>query len=99
MLCIRWLPVNTHFCSSQTALVQVKPAGGQLCSFVNLNGETIIPPQFHMNKVCFPFSERGIAAVYEKVNNKYYFINARGEKVPTQITNFNLIGYEGFKTD
>ncbi len=73
---------------SQTYVTQVKPAGGKLWGYANLQGELIIPAQFDK---CYKFSGDGYAPIYDSQNKKYYFINIKGEKLATDISDYRLI--------
>ena len=75
---------------SQTLVTQVKPAGSKLWGYANIKGEQIIPAQFEK---CFPFSEDGYAPIYDTKKKQYYFINIRGERLETAVTDFKLIAF------
>jgi len=74
---------------SQTFITQVKPYEGKLWGYINEQGETVIEPAY---KKCYPFSENGLAPIYE--SKKFQFINTKGEVLNTDINGFKLI--EGF---
>ena len=72
---------------------QVKPLDSDLWGFVNQKGEFIIKPQFEK---CFEFSSDGLAPVLNTKTKQYYFINLKGEKLATEITEFELQNILGF---
>ena len=83
---------------SQTLVTQVKPAGSKLWGYANLKGDMIIPASYEK---CYAFSPDGLAAVYNAKEKQFYFINLKGEKLPTEITGFKLkdgllSDFEGF---
>ncbi len=79
---------------SQDMLTQVKPSGSKTWGYANNKGEVVIPPQFEK---CYKFSRDGYATIYDTKNHQYYFINAKGEKLNTEVTNFKL--HDGFGFD
>lgn len=78
---------------SQRYLVQVKPVDSKKWGYANEKGELVISPQFEK---CHKFSADGLAPIYDTKNRQYYFINAQGEKVATEVTDFKLIDRFGF---
>jgi hypothetical protein len=89
LLALMGLSINAQ----STFVALVKPYGGDLWGYVNLKGEFIIPAQFSK---CFPFSDAGYAPIHDTKNKQYYFINLKGEKLSTEITDYKLIGLLGF---
>ena len=78
---------------AQTYVTQVKPAGNKKWGYANLNGEIIIPAQYEK---CYQFSSDGLAIIYE--SKQHHFINLKGEKLPTEVTDFNVReGFLGFE--
>ncbi len=77
--------------TSQTSLVLVKPAGSKEWGFVNLSDEYVIQPKF---RKVGEFSPDGYAPVYE--DRKYYFINASGDKLQTEASDYRLKNFFGF---
>jgi len=61
---------------SQTYVFQMRNADSKLWGYANVNGEIIIEPQY---KMCYSFSEEGIAPVYYSLQNHYDFINLNNE--------------------
>jgi len=85
---------------AQSYITQVKPAGEKLWGYANQNGEIILPAKYEK---CYKFSPEGLAAIYDKEERQYYFINPKGEKLETEVKGFKLkdgFGYdlEGFKS-
>ncbi len=76
---------------SQTYLVQVKPAGSKTWGYANEKGEIVIPATFEK---CYEFSEEGYAPIYEPSEKAHHFIDVKGKRLATQITDFKL--REGF---
>ncbi|MBK6752250.1 MAG: WG repeat-containing protein [Flavobacteriales bacterium] len=75
--------------SAQTLLVQVKPAGSDLWGYANNKGEMVVPPTY---KSCFRFTESGYAAVNDPVTKKGGFIDTKGQRLQTEVSDFELIG-------
>src|SRR3972149_12092721 len=80
----------------QTYVTQVKPIGSDLWGYANQKGEIIIQAQFTK---CYKFSIEGLAPIYDTKNRQYYFINLKGEKLSTEITDFKLIDGFGFDVE
>lgn len=78
---------------AQTYLAQVKPAGSKKWGYVNDKGELVIPAQFEK---CYRFSSEGLAAIYDTAKKQYYFIDSKGNVLPTEITSFKLMDGFGF---
>jgi hypothetical protein len=83
---------------SQTYTILAKPAGGKDWGYANVKGEFFIEPKF---KDCISFSQDGLAAIYDGKQKRYYFIDLKGEVLPTEITDFKLFevflfGMKGF---
>jgi len=77
---------------AQTFLTQVKPYGEKLWGYANQKGEIVIKPIY---KVCYAFSEDGLAPIYE--SKKYAFINIKGDVIEPEIKKIQLIkGVFGF---
>nr|MBP6697673.1 WG repeat-containing protein [Flavobacteriales bacterium] len=74
---------------AQTLLVQVKPAGSDLWGYANNKGEMVVPPTY---KSCFRFTESGYAAVNDPATKKGGFIDTKGERLKTEVSDFELIG-------
>ncbi|MEO7989808.1 MAG: WG repeat-containing protein [Chryseolinea sp.] len=81
---------------SQTYITQVKLAGQKKWGYATLIGEIIIPAQYEK---CYKFSSDGLAAIYDTDKRQYYFINTKGEKLPTDIPGFKLIDGFGFDVE
>jgi hypothetical protein len=79
--------------NAQQYVIQVKPAGGDLWGYANLKGELLIAVQYTK---CTEFSSDGLAAVLNEKTKQYYFINIKGDKLSTEITDFKLISFLGF---
>ncbi|MBU8891767.1 MAG: WG repeat-containing protein [Bacteroidales bacterium] len=83
---------------SQTFIIQARTMDSKDWGFINLKGDYILNPQY---RKCYSFSEDGYAVIYERKIG-YSFINTKGEKLQTEITNFRLkevfgFGTQGFK--
>ena len=78
---------------SQEYRTQVKPVDSKTWGYANEKGEMVIKPQFEK---CHKFSSDGLAAIYDTKAKQYYFINAKGEKINTEVTDFKLIDRFGF---
>jgi hypothetical protein len=72
---------------SQTYVVMVKPLGSESWGYTNVKGELIIPAKF---RKCGEFSKEGFAPIYDPETKKFFFINLKGEVLPTEITDFKL---------
>ncbi|HMG92509.1 MAG TPA: WG repeat-containing protein [Chryseolinea sp.] len=80
---------------AQTYVTQVKPAGDKKWGYANLNGEIIIPAQYEK---CYEFSSDGLAIIYDSKAKQHHFINLKGEKLPTEVSKFNVKeGFLGFE--
>jgi hypothetical protein len=84
---------------SQTLVIQVKPPGSNLWGYANLKGEMIIPAQFQL---CNSFSKDGYAVIYDKKKKQYSFIDLKGDRLKTEVTDFRMISIltlniEGFQ--
>ncbi|MBK8338630.1 MAG: WG repeat-containing protein [Flavobacteriales bacterium] len=75
--------------SAQTLLVQVKPVGSDLWGYADNKGEMVVPPTY---KSCFRFTESGYAAVNDPATKQGGFINTKGERLKTEVSDFELIG-------
>lgn len=78
---------------SQTFVVQVKPVGSELWGYADIDGKLIIEPKY---KLCYPFSEAGVAFTYKSRGNVYTFINLKGEEIKVEIDDFILKDAFGF---
>lgn len=72
-------------------IILVKPMDSREWGFVNLKGEYVIQPKY---RKVGEFSEDGYAPVYE--DRKYHFINTKGEKLTTEISDYKLKNFFGF---
>ena len=81
---------------SQTYVTQVKPAGGKLWGYANLKGELIIPAQYEK---CYRFSSDGYVPIFDTKGKEYYFINIKGEKLATDVSNYKLISAFGIDAE
>ncbi|HYG37583.1 MAG TPA: WG repeat-containing protein [Cytophagales bacterium] len=72
---------------SQTYVTQAKPYKEDNWGYLNNKGEFVIAPQY---RKCFEFSEDGYAPVLEGKSKQYQFINLKGEKLNTEISEFRL---------
>ena len=93
--------LNCLYSWSQTYVTQVKPLGAKVWGYANQKGEVIIEPQFEK---CYEFSSNGLAAVYNKMQKQFYFINTSGKKMETEISGFKIkeglaTDYKGFNDD
>ncbi len=88
------LAVSSAFASfSQTYLTQVKPAGSKTWGYANEKGELVIPAKYEK---CYKFSREGLAAIYDREERQYHFINTKGERLATEIKGFKLRDAMGF---
>lgn len=76
-----------HGAFSQTLVTQAKPFGSDTWGYLNNKGEFLIDPQY---KKCFEFSKDGWAPVIEGKSKQYQFINTKGEKLATEVSEFKL---------
>ncbi len=95
----------SSFCSvAQTKLILIRPADSKTWGYANEKGIMVISPQFAK---AFSFSEDGLAVNYDVNEKKYCFINTKGEKLNTEVTELKLkldvtfgiisvLDYEGF---
>lgn len=84
------------FCSNaiaQTYVIMVKPFDSKTWAYANLKGELIIKPE---EGKCYKFSSDGLAPIYGQKAKQYYFINIKGEKLQTEITDFKIKDGFGF---
>jgi hypothetical protein len=79
--------------AAQTYLTQVKPAGSKTWGYANSKGELVIPAKYEK---CYKFSSEGLAPIYDTEKRQYYFINAKGETLTTEISGYRLIDGFGF---
>jgi hypothetical protein len=77
--------------SAQEYIVQYKPFGTKNWGYINLDGTVVIEPQYRM---CYEFSEQGIAAVYYSKRNHYDLINLQNQVIDVEPEKFIL--KEGF---
>jgi hypothetical protein len=82
----------------QSYITQVKPMGKKEWGYMNSKGEMVIAAKY---RKCFPFSNDGLAPIYE--SKKFFFINTKGEKMPTDVSGYRMIegsfgigGLQGF---
>ena len=85
--------VTQRNAGGRTFLAQVKPMGSKLWGYINLEGDIVIEPKFSKS---FPFSEDGFAPVYDPKEKEYCFIDASGNKLNTEIKDFDLLSILGF---
>jgi hypothetical protein len=78
---------------SQTYVVLVQPAGSKDWGYADIKGNMIIDAKY---KKCIGFSDNGLAAIYDAKIKQFYFINLKGETLPTEIKDFKLIEVLGF---
>jgi len=78
---------------AQNYAILVRPAGVKEWGYANLKGDMIIDAKY---KKCIGFSEEGYAAIYDGGAKQFFFINLKGESLPTEITGFKLIEILGF---
>lgn len=87
------LLLNTQSIAQQRLVTQVKPTGSDLWGFINLKGDFIIKPQFEN---CFEFSIDGFAPVKSPKDKQFSFVNIKGEKLVTEVSDYRLINILGF---
>jgi hypothetical protein len=83
---------------AQSYVILVQPAGVKEWGYCDLTGNLIIDAKY---KKCIGFSEDGLAAIYDSKTKQFFFINPKGETLPTEIKDFKLIeimlfGMKGF---
>jgi hypothetical protein len=83
---------------AQNYIILVQPAGSKDWGYADLSGKLIIEAKY---KKCIGFSEDGLAAIYDGKLKQFYFINTKGETLPTEVTDFKLMeillfGMKGF---
>ncbi len=78
--------VLNSFSFGQDYITQVKPQDKGEWGYMNIKGDIIVSPQYAK---CFKFSEDGYAPIYK--DKKFFFINAQGEQLSTELSNFRLI--------
>lgn len=78
---------------AQTYVVMVRPAGVKEWGYANLKGDLVIDAKY---KKCIGFSEEGFAAIYDAKLKQFYFIDTKGETLPSEIKDFKLIEVFGF---
>lgn len=76
---------------SQTYVVLYRPFNSRDWGYLSIDGQIIIEPQYRM---CYEFSEEGIAAVYYSKRNHYDLINIQNEVIDVEPEKFVL--KEGF---
>ncbi len=89
----------TQCATAQTYVTQVKPAGTKLWGYTNIKGEILIQPQYEK---CYRFSPEGLAAIYDRDQRQYHFINLKNEKLAVEAAGFKIkdgLGFDvaGFK--
>ncbi len=82
--------------TAQTLVTQAKPVNSKEWGYANLKGELIIPATY---RKCYRFSPEGLAVIYNSDGRQYYFINLKGEKLPTEIKDFKIKDGLGFDVD
>jgi hypothetical protein len=85
--------VTQRSTGSQTYLAQVKPMGSKDWGYINLNGDLVIEAKYRKS---FPFSKDGFAPVYDARVKEYCFIDASGQKLNTEIRDYDLLSMLGF---
>jgi hypothetical protein len=85
--------VVAGFTIAQNYLVQVRPQGSDFWGYANEKGEIVIEPQYRQ---CFAFGEDGYAAIYDSGKKEHYFINAKNERLQTEVSGFVLMNIFGF---
>ncbi len=78
---------------AQNLLMQVKPEASKTWGYADIAGNLVIPAQYEK---CYRFSSDGYAPVYDTKDRQYYFINAKGERLTTEIKDFKLKDGFGF---
>jgi hypothetical protein len=82
--------------AGQLLITQVKPSGSKYWGYANIKGELIIPAQFEK---CYRFSPSGYATIYDTKERQYHFINTKGERLKTEISDFKIHDGFGFDVD
>ncbi len=77
----------THAGFSQTLITLAKPLRSDSWGYLDEKGEFVITARF---RKCFEFSSEGLAPVLEGKSKQYQFINTKGEKLATEISEFKL---------
>lgn len=80
---------------AQTLLAQAKPVGSDNWGYINTKGEFIISPQY---RVCNAFGTDGLAAIYEKKEKSFHFIDRKGVRLESEVKEFDLKNIFGFGT-
>jgi hypothetical protein len=78
---------------AQNYAILVQPAGVKEWGYSDLKGELIIDAKY---KKCIAFSEDGLAAIYDAKLKQFYFIDLKGETLPTEVKDFKLYEIFGF---
>jgi hypothetical protein len=78
---------------AQNYVILVQPAGSKEWGYADLTGNMVINAKY---KKCVGFSDDGFAAIYDGSIKQFYFINLKGETLPTEITGYKLIEVLGF---
>ena len=78
---------------AQNYVILVQPAGSKEWGYSDIKGNLIIEAKY---KKCISFSEDGLAAIFDAKLKQFYFINLKGETLPTEIKDFKLIEIFGF---
>lgn len=78
---------------AQTYVVQVKSSQTKKWGYANQKGELVIPADYAK---CYEFTPDGLATVQDPKSKQYQFINVKGEVLPTEIKDFQLISAFGF---
>ena len=81
---------------AQTLVAKVKSLHSEMWGYIDIDGKTIVSPMFDQ---CFPYSSVGLAAVYDRDNRQYYFIDLKGNRIKTEIKDFKLIDRMGFSLE
>jgi WG containing repeat len=74
--------------NSQTLVARVMSPKTAHWGYCNIKGEMIIAPEY---RLCSDFTPEGLAAIFRELGKDYYFINLKGERVPTEITGYRLV--------
>jgi hypothetical protein len=82
-----------HPVFSQKYLAIAKPADGDDWGYIDPTGNFVIAPQY---RKALDFSEDGVAVVLDKKSKQFEFINTKGEKIKTDVTDFKLKEIFGF---
>ena len=83
---------------AQQYVILVQPAGVKDWGYADLTGNLIIEAKY---KKCIGFSEDGLAAIYDGKLKQFYFIDLKGETLPTEVKDYKLkevllFGMKGF---